>query len=48
MKICPKCQQEMTRQNLGGTHGWFCWECDEFVEDDDDDDVLHTGDKKHE
>ena len=43
MKLCPKCQQEMERNNLGSVHGWFCAACDEFVEDDDDDDVLHTG-----
>ena len=43
---CPKCQQEMDRNNLGVVRGWYCWDCDEFVEDEDDHDdgdkVLHT------
>jgi len=36
MMTCPKCQQEMDRNNPGVARGWHCWDCDEFVEDEDD------------
>ena len=42
---CPKCQQEMTRNNLGSVRGWFCWECDEFVEDEDGEVSFDSFDK---
>ena len=47
MKTCPKCDQEMQRQpyepDVGiMMGGWYCTECDVFVEDEDDDyDDLH-------
>ena len=34
---CPKCQREMERNNLGAVRGWFCYDCDEFIEDEEAD-----------
>lgn len=43
MKTCPKCEQEMQHQDYEPDvgimcGGWYCTDCDIFVEDEDDDD----------
>ncbi len=41
MKTCPECNQEMHRQDYEPDvgimfGGWYCIECNKFIEDDDD------------
>lgn len=40
MKICPKCEKYMERQDgepdVGIVGGWYCTECDTYIEDEDD------------